>query len=144
LQVDECPFCAIAQGRDTEVETVAEAAEWVAFFPLDPATPGHTLVIPRAHFPDLWSVPTMLGQSLMRAVIAVGRAIGTAMEPEGMNLISSSGAPAEQTVFHLHLHLVPRWADDGFGRIWPADSRLAVRSMEGLVDSIREAYQADP
>jgi histidine triad (HIT) family protein len=96
-----CPFCAIARGEDKSVEIVCEAEEWVAFFPTEPATPGHTLVIPRLHVADLWDAPASLAGDLMAAVVRVGRAIRTALTPEGMNLISSSGAVAEQTVYHL-------------------------------------------
>src|SRR5688500_7933160 len=118
--VRDCPFCAIARGDDESVEVVAEGQTWVAFFPLSPATPGHTLVIPRQHVADLWDAEPALGADLMGAVIGVGRATRQALTPEGMNLITSSGAAAEQTVYHLHLHVVPRWLDDRIGEIWPA------------------------
>jgi histidine triad (HIT) family protein len=78
----------------------------------------------------------------MNAVIWVGRAIQNALEPEGMNLITSSGALAEQSVFHLHLHLVPRWSNDGFGRIWPPESKsLTESAKEYLADRIHLAWQ---
>jgi histidine triad (HIT) family protein len=134
-----CAFCAIARGYDQSVAVVCEDNSWIAFFPLQPATPGHTLVIPRAHFPDLWSVDPDTGVHLMAAVIRVGQAITHALRPEGMNLISSSGRAAEQTVFHVHLHLVPRWSSDGFGRIWPPD-RPSDRSLEAdVAERIRAA-----
>jgi histidine triad (HIT) family protein len=118
-----CEFCAIARGQDSSVEVVCEAEEWVAFFPLEPATPGHTLIIPRAHVPNLWKVSPSLAADLMAAIVRVGNAIEDALHPEGMNLITSAGSVAEQTVFHLHLHLVPRWTRDGFGRIWPIEDK---------------------
>src|SRR4051812_12151004 len=113
-----CPFCAIARREDRSFELVCESTSWVAFVPLAPATPGHTLIIPRAHFPDLWALDATLAAELISGAIRVGRAIRLALEPEGMNLITSSGEEAEQTVFHVHLHLVPRWESDGFGQIW--------------------------
>lgn len=135
-----CPFCAIAAGGDRTVEVVCEAADWLAFFPLEPATTGHTLVIPREHHPDLWDVGDALGSELMGAVVRVGRAIRTALSPDGMNLITSSGHEAEQTVFHLHLHLVPRWGDDRFGRIWPPHSRVdESQDLHEVAERIRRA-----
>jgi histidine triad (HIT) family protein len=136
---EDCAFCAIGRGETSSVEVVAEASDWIAFFPLEPATPGHTLIIPRTHVIDLWHVQPPLGAELMTAVIVVGRAIETALHPEGMNLITSAGSTAEQTVFHLHLHLVPRWQRDGFGNIWPTGSRYEDDDLDGVADRIRAA-----
>jgi histidine triad (HIT) family protein len=137
-----CEFCSIAQSKDRFAEVVCENTNWIAFFPLNPATPGHTLVIPRRHVADLWQLDLPLGSELMTAVIGVGRAIEQAMRPEGMNLITSAGETAEQTVFHLHLHIVPRWRRDGFGHIWPVEGKFDDASLEGFADRIREAWNA--
>jgi histidine triad (HIT) family protein len=134
-----CEFCAIAHGDDRSVEVVCEGENWMAFFPLSPATPGHTLVIPRVHVADLWKVDPLLGADLMATVIRVGRAIEDALTPEGLNLITSAGEIAEQTVFHLHLHLVPRWRRDGFGRIWPVEGKYEDADMEDVASRIRQA-----
>lgn len=118
---------------------ICESGAWVAFLPLSPATPGHTLVIPRVHVPDLWSSPPGLAGDLIDAVVRVGRAIQLALRPEGMNLITSAGEAAEQTVFHLHLHVVPRWRRDGFGRIWPVEDRYEDETLEDVATRVREA-----
>lgn len=133
----DCEFCAIARGEDQRAQIVCEGEGWVAFFPLSPATPGHTLVIPRVHVADLWKLDDALGADLMAAVIRVGRAIEAALSPEGMNLITSAGETAEQTVFHLHLHLVPRWQRDGFGRIWPMEHTYEDGDLENVADRVR-------
>jgi histidine triad (HIT) family protein len=135
----ECEFCAIVRGDDRSVEVVCEGDSWMAFFPLNPATPGHTLVIPRVHVADLWKIDPPLAANLMSAVVQVGRAIEEALAPEGMNLITSAGETAEQTVFHLHLHLVPRWHRDGFGRIWPVEGKYEDADMGDVASRIREA-----
>lgn len=135
---DRCDFCAIARGEDPSVEVVCEADVWVAFFPLEPATPGHTLVIPRTHVSDLWAAPAPLVAELMIGVAHVGGAINSAINPEGMNLITSAGDAAEQTVFHLHLHVVPRWTQDGFGQIWPIEGRRYEHvDLENVAELIR-------
>jgi histidine triad (HIT) family protein len=139
--LEGCEFCAIARGEDETVEVVGEAESWLAFFPLNPATPGHTIVIPRSHVEDLWKVESPLDADLMGAVIRVGRAIDSALSPEGMNLITSSGKAAEQTVFHLHLHIVPRWQRDGFGRIWPVEGKFEDADLGDAADRIRKAYR---
>jgi histidine triad (HIT) family protein len=134
-----CEFCNIIHGNDTSAEIVCEGASWLAFFPLNPATPGHTLVIPREHVRDLWHLQPTQGNDLMSAAITVGRAIQSALTPGGMNLITSAGEAAEQTVFHLHLHLVPRWKMDGFGRIWPTGRRYENAELGNVADRIRQA-----
>jgi len=135
-----CPFCQIASGQDSSAHVVAQGPEWVAFFPLEPATAGHTLVIPRQHVADLWAAPENLAGPLMRAVMQVGRAVQAELRPQGMNLISSAGTAAEQTVFHLHLHLVPRWEKDGFGRIWPEQG--IEDDLGELAERVRAGYAA--
>ena len=138
-----CDFCAIGRGGDPSVEVVCEGIDWVAFFPLNPATPGHTLIIPRRHVADLWQADPPLGADLMMAAIRVGHAIDSAMTPEGMNLITSAGRIAEQTVFHLHLHVVPRWHRDGFGDIWPPRGRYEDADLGDVAERIREACADD-
>jgi histidine triad (HIT) family protein len=141
--VKDCEFCAIARGEDSSVEVVCGSESWLAFFPLNPATPGHTLIIPRQHVADLWQADPALGADLMAAAIRVGKAIETALHPDGMNLITSAGSTAEQTVFHLHLHLVPRWERDGFGRIWPTEGKYEDADLGDVADHIREACEHD-
>jgi histidine triad (HIT) family protein len=138
-QEADCDFCRIARGEDINTDIICSGGSWVAFFPLNPATPGHTLVISRKHVSDLWQVESELGHDLMDAVIKVGRAIQSALKPEGINLITSAGETAEQTVFHLHLHLVPRWHRDGFGRIWPMQHRYENATLVDVADRIRRA-----
>lgn len=140
----DCDFCAIARGEDRFVEVVGEAKNWIAFFPTNPATPGHTLIIPRRHVVDLWEVELDLAAELMKAVVLVGRAIEVSLKPEGMNLITSAGKVAEQTVFHLHLHVVPRWHRDNFGKIWPIEGKSFQESdLENIADRVREAIREE-
>jgi diadenosine tetraphosphate (Ap4A) HIT family hydrolase len=90
---------------------------------------------------DLWEAPPEVAADLTDAVVLVGRAIQDALSPDGMNLITSSGSEAEQTVYHLHLHVVPRYRDDGFGEIWPPKRELPGVDLEGVADRIRDALR---
>lgn len=134
----DCPFCLIANGHDPSADIVCETGGWVAFFPLEPATPGHTLVIPRLHKPDIWSLDNAVASMLMEAVVRVGKAIGAVLQPDGMNLISSAGSAAEQSVFHAHLHVVPRWTTDPIGPIWPPKERMRDATRDDLASMIRD------
>lgn len=131
-----CVFCKIILGAEA-AEVVCDDAAWLAFFPLNPATPGHTLVVPRDHIANLWEANDDLASALMVGVERVGRAIQNGLQPDGMNLITSAGPTAEQTIFHLHLHVVPRWNDDGFGKIWPTEHRFSKESLGDAADLVR-------
>ena len=137
--LEKCVFCRIGRGEDQDTEIICQDKNWVAFFPTDPATPGHTLIVPRTHVPDLWSLQPALASDLMNAVVHVGQAIKRAVTPAGMKLISSSGAVAEQTVFHLHLHVVPRYEGDDIDPIWPRKKRLDDSLKQAIAERIRKA-----
>lgn len=130
----DCAFCRIVTGQDTSAYLLHSEPEWLAFFPDAPATVGHTLVIPRAHVPHFWALSHEQAGMLAAGCVRVGQAIEQALAPEGMNLITSRGRAAEQSVPHVHIHVLPRWADDAVDPIWPAkqspDSGALVRAAE--------------
>lgn len=136
----ECEFCKIVRG-EVEARIVCETAAALAFFPLKPAALGHTLVVPKQHVRDLWSVDEALAGHVMELAVRVGKAIRLAVEPDGMQLISSVGQAATQTIFHLHLHMVPRWSNDHIGNIWPPTQPWKETVKDEVADRIREACQ---
>jgi histidine triad (HIT) family protein len=123
-QDPDCLFCRIIAGT-LPSQRIAEDERTVTFMDINPATRGHALVVPRHHAKDLLEIdPTDLaavaqsGQRLAR--LAVER-----LGADGVNLINSCGAPAWQTVFHFHLHVIPRYVDDPLRLPWtpaPGDS----------------------
>jgi histidine triad (HIT) family protein len=137
-----CPFCRIATGQDDTVAIVCESTDWVASFPDSPATHGHTLLIPRSHVPNLWEADRAMASRLMSGAVLVGRAIMEVVQPQGMNLITSAGSVAEQSVPHLHLHLVPRWEGDRIDRIWPDKVGTDAKSLGSLASRIRHVCSA--
>jgi histidine triad (HIT) family protein len=134
----KCEFCLIST-RQAEAEILYEDAENLAFFPLRPATFGHTLVIPKKHARDMFEISREAYNSLSSSVWTVTQALNRALHPAGLNTISSTGHVATQTIFHLHVHLVPRWPDDHMGPIWPQATDEAQRDLEGLAQRIRAA-----
>ncbi|QKW34825.1 HIT domain-containing protein [Actinomadura sp. NAK00032] len=138
-----CEFCAIAAG-EAAAETVYADDSAVAFVPLHPATPGHVLVVPREHFPDIWALDADTAHRLADAVLRVAHGVRRALDPEGLNVINSSGRAATQTVFHVHVHVVPRWQEDGFGRLWPESPRHEAGRVERAVRLIRRELGGAP
>lgn len=114
-----CPFCDIVAGEDTSVRVVSQTHGVTVFLPDHPATRGHVLVVPNEHVADAWSLGLGAARNLASEVLRVAGAARHALQPDGLNIIQSNGAAATQTVDHLHVHVVPRWADDDMGQIWP-------------------------
>lgn len=138
---DHCPFCEIASRDDPDAREVYRDDDTVAFFPMEPATLGHTLVIPRRHVADIWELGDELACRLAMVTSKAAHAIRRAMEPDGLNIIQSNGAAATQTVFHLHVHVVPRWEGDGIGRIWPPETNYSEDAKDDAWESIRSEFR---
>ncbi|WP_246169389.1 HIT family protein [Actinotalea subterranea] len=136
-----CEFCAIVERDDPDVREVYRDENVVAFFPTEPATLGHVLVVPRRHVPDIWRLEPDEASQLSRAVLLLADAIREALMPEGLNVIQSSGAVATQTVQHLHVHLVPRRPDDAMGPIWPVQASYSEASKDHAMFGVRSAAQ---
>lgn len=84
----------------------------VAFLDISQATKGHTLVVPKAFYRDIFSVPEDLAAHVFEVAVKVAKALKVAFEPEGINILSNNGETSGQTVFHFHLHLIPRYEKD--------------------------------
>ncbi len=84
----------------------------VAFLDISQTTKGHTLVVPKAYYKDVFSVPEDLAAHVMEVAVRVANALKKAFNPEGINILSNNGEASGQTVFHFHLHLIPRYEKD--------------------------------
>ena len=117
--VSSCLFCRLANG-DLPAHVVHTDESCVAFLDNAPAARGHTLVVPRVHVPDRWSADPETAAALGRACSTVARRIREKLAPDGLTMRQNTGAASGQNVFHLHVHLVPRWHGDGtIGWPWP-------------------------
>lgn len=141
MAVGECVFCAIVRGR-AEASTVYEDDAVVAFMDLRLVTPGHLLVVPKAHAVGLEDLDEALGAQVWAAAHRLARALRRSpLRCEGVNLFLADGEAAFQEVFHVHLHVLPRFAGDGF-RIH-ADWRVRERSeLDGTADAVRTGLSA--
>lgn len=123
----ECIFCAIVEGKIPSAR-VYENEHVLAFMDIAPANPGHLLIIPKQHYRNIFDMPADVGNKIMEAAIPLATAIREALKPDGLNLFQSNEPAAFQTVFHFHLHLIPRWEGDPL--------RLPWRPSEGNIDEI--------
>jgi histidine triad (HIT) family protein len=109
-----CPFCAIVAGRLPSSQLYADDLV-VAFLDIRPVTAGHLLVVPRAHAVGLAELPDDTGAALFVAAQRLAAALRASGLPcDGINFFLADGAVAGQEVWHVHLHVLPRFADDGF------------------------------
>jgi len=138
----ECPFCKIVERQDPDVREVYRDENVVAFFPTNPAVLGHTLVIPRRHVPDIWSLRTEEAAQLSAVVLRLAEAVRAAFVPEGLNVIQSNGASATQTVSHLHVHLVPRNDGDAMGPIWPQETDYSEDRKDDALNRVKLAVSS--
>jgi histidine triad (HIT) family protein len=106
-----CVFCGIVAGEIPSYR-VGETDQALAFLDIRQLSPGHTLVVPKRHVADLLEADGTLAE-IAPLVEATARLLDRRLEPAGLNLLHSSRAYAGQDVFHLHLHLVPRYRGDG-------------------------------
>jgi histidine triad (HIT) family protein len=106
-----CLFCGIVAG-DVPAQIVDSDEHTVAFMDINPATPGHALVVPRAHSVDLMDIPEEDLEHTGRAAQRLARRMDSALDADGFNILHASRPAAWQTVFHFHLHVIPRYDDD--------------------------------
>jgi len=121
MRTDEsCTFCRIVHGSDPAY-VVYEDAHAIAFLDRQPAAEWHTLVVPRTHSRSLFDIDPLNAGALMTSATFVARKIRRIIRPDGMTLIQSNEHAGGQTVFHVHLHLVPRWNGDNLITPWRAE-----------------------
>ena len=114
---DDCLFCGIVSG-DVPAQIIDSDDDTVAFMDINPATRGHALVIPRRHSRDLIEISDEDLAATARAARRLARRMDATLEPDGFNVLNSCRPAAWQTVFHFHIHVVPRYADDPLELPW--------------------------
>lgn len=135
---EPCIFCAIVAG-EAPASTIYRDDATIAFMDIRPANTGHVLVVPLKHEVSLLA----LDEKTAGHMFAVGRRVAAALKDdgvrlEGFNLFLADGAVAGQTVFHVHLHVLPRFAGDGLGFRRPADMKVPPQSeLDETAERIR-------
>jgi histidine triad (HIT) family protein len=132
----ECLFCGIVAG-DVPAQVVDSDEHTVAFMDINPATRGHALVVPRKHSTDLMDVPD---DDLTRTMVAARRLaqrMDETLHPDGFNILNACRPAAWQSVFHYHLHVIPRYEDDPLKLPWIPRGAEA-EEIAAVAERIRE------
>jgi len=134
MSESDCLFCKIVAGK-IPCAKVYEDHDVLAFLDIAPVSPGHTLLIPKAHHVDILDLPTNLAPALLSAIQKVGRGLLDALDAKGLNLGMNNGHAAGQVIFHAHWHLIPRHLEDGL-TAWPQSGYSSSDAMHELARTI--------
>lgn len=115
--MDNCIFCKIANGEIPSA-TLYEDDDFRVILDLGPATKGHALLLPKAHAANLFELPDDLAQKAILVAKKAAAGLRDGLGSDGLNLVQNNGEAAGQTVFHFHMHLIPRWKGDHAGVGW--------------------------
>lgn len=136
MRDNDCIFCKIANG-DIPSATLYEDEEFRVILDLGPASKGHALILPKEHYPNLYELPDELaGKAILLAkkmIVKMTKALGC----EGFNVVQNNGEPAGQTVFHFHMHLIPRYKNDQAGFGWNV-GELREADREDILTKMKE------
>ena len=130
MSADDCIFCKMVAGQ-IPVTKIYEDEVVLAFLDIGPVSDGHTLVIPVQHFEKLHDCPPDVLSRVASRLGQIAKAVATAMNSEGYNVMCNNGSVAGQLVGHLHFHIIPRNTGDGLFNRWPA-----YKYQEGKIDAI--------
>ena len=115
--MENCIFCKIAAGEIPSA-TLYEDEDFRVILDLGPASKGHALILPKQHYANLYELPDELAEKVIRLAKKMVIAMTKALQCDGFNVVQNNGEAAGQTVFHFHMHLIPRYKDDHAGVTW--------------------------
>jgi len=136
--MSDCIFCKIIKGEIPSAK-VFENDDVVAFLDISQVTKGHTLVIPKVHKENIFELTPEIASKLFEVVPEISNAIKKAYNPIGLNLLNNNGEKAGQSVFHYHLHIIPRYGEgDGFGAVWKTHEKdYSPQDLQNIAEYIR-------
>jgi len=136
--MENCIFCKIAKG-EIDSAKVFENENVFAFLDVNPLTKGHCLVIPKNHFENIFDID----KNILKEIVATAKEISEKMQKDlgakAVNLVNASGKEAEQSVFHFHLHIIPRYENDGLemNKWWQSKAKKAnIEELKKLAKEI--------
>jgi histidine triad (HIT) family protein len=137
--MSDCVFCKIVKGEIPSAK-VFENEHVMAFLDLSQVTKGHTLIIPKVHKENLFELTPEIAKNIFEVAPTIANALKETYHSIGLNAVNNNGEKAGQSVFHFHLHLIPRYGEgDGFGAVWKNNqsdySSLDLQQMAADINS---------
>lgn len=135
MKNENCIFCKILKG-DIPSAKLYEDEEFAIILDVGPASFGHALILPKEHYANIFEMPEELLAKAVALAKVWGEKLVKALNADGLNLVQNNGLAAGQTVFHYHLHLIPRYENDGVGELWTPGS-LSAEQREELLAKVK-------
>lgn len=133
--MENCIFCKIANG-EIPAATLYEDEDFRVILDLGPASKGHALILPKSHAANIYELPDELAGKAMILAKKMASKMTDALKCDGFNIVQNNGEPAGQTVFHFHMHLIPRYQGDNVGLTW-TPGQLTDEDKEEILAKIR-------
>ena len=134
MKVDDCIFCKLANG-EIPTATLYEDEDFRVILDANPASKGHALIIPKEHYANLYELDDELAGKAMILAKKMVTKLTEVLGCDGYNLVQNNGECAGQTVFHFHLHMIPRDKDDGVGLGWKLNT-LTDEDREDILSKV--------
>ena len=131
----DCIFCKIANGEIPST-TLYEDEEFRVILDMGPATRGHALLLPKEHYADLFELDDETASKVLIRAKRIARRMKDALGADGFNLVQNNGEAAGQTVFHFHMHMIPRYQGDKVGLGWHM-GKLTEEDKEEILNKLK-------
>ena len=139
MRDDNCIFCKIANGEIPSA-TIYEDENFRAILDLGPASKGHALLLPKEHYADLFALPDETAEKVLPVAKKIVSRMKDVLGCDGYNLVQNNGECAGQTVFHFHMHMIPRYKDDKVGLGWEMEE-LSDADRDEILAKLKEDWQ---
>lgn len=136
MKKDDCIFCKLANG---EIPTNALYEDDIVkvIFDANPAAKGHVLILPKEHFDNIYELDDDTAAHVFKVATKISKAYKKALDFDGLNIVQNNGEVAGQTVFHFHMHLIPRYKGDQVGITWHP-GELSDADKEEILLKVKE------
>lgn len=137
MKKQDCIFCRIISGEIPSA-VIYENSKFKVIMDIAPANKGHVLILPKEHYDNIYDIDTATAGELFELAAMTARALKSVLGCDGMNILQNNGTVAGQTVFHFHMHIIPRFEDDTVNIGWKE-----LSYEDGEMEQLREAIRKE-
>ena len=141
MKKDDCIFCKIANG-EIPANALYEDDLVKVIFNTSPASEGHVLILPKSHYDDVYSLDDDTAAHIFKVAVNIANAMKKSLNIDGLNIVQNNGEAAGQTVFHFHMHIIPRYTDDTVNIKW-VPGKISEDEIEKLKNKIGAAIASN-